>query len=316
MDSPLSPQFDQPLHYRDLRYRSVESLDSGCDIETPRLSIVERQHPARNHNGEATETTVVTDIITATDTTPLVESGHHSKVGTIDIVCDLKLLSADQSKISIPQNDCKTDISPTCKHSDNLPEISDDSSREKTVRVSTGKRPENPNAVPAYDDLDSSTDDDLVLMEPFRLVEPRSISNKETLEYAQQLRQKLSWKLAADRALRKSRALETVKESSSSISKSEGSSSSDVANPDILVNYHDPDLTDFVARTFNAALSVRENITVKPDDILVGCFVPKLLEIPDCTWRADLAISPTESTTDSLNWSDGEAWEMSDGDCS
>ena len=282
-DSPLSPR-SEPLDDQDVWYRSVESLDSGCDIETPRTSVSTVQENNSAHFVESLETAVSSKVISVSKIDEPRDSGKQAQVGGIEIVCDLQV-PPGQSLL----HDTEEQTGPL-----SLGEVA--SEKEDDIQTSFDKQ---------SGEEFTSSDEEGCFGEQFKLFKPRTSTNnndnKDKLEYTQQLRQKLSWKLAAERALRNSIALETVKENSVEASSTDS---------DRHTDYHDADLTDFVDRAFNSALSVRENISVKPIDILMGCFVPKMLDIPEFVMSDTVLHS--QSSCESLNWSDGEACESND----
>ncbi|KAL5269152.1 hypothetical protein ACHWQZ_G002845 [Mnemiopsis leidyi] len=300
---------------RNSRNRSVESLDSGCDIETPRANHLDKQievfqklslddtdrtntHFKTKSKSENLNEKVCSEM--NADSNKSVRQKSDDLTKSIDVVCNIQV-GADNTRIST-QISTNSDVSQECfnnKHEKNLPYQKTESTQENDLSL---------------DDTRSSEEDDdipLQFNEIFKLFEPNKTPDENVSQYAEQLRTKLAWKLAAERVLQG--------RDTSSWTKSEdprGCQLQEVKKPRKARSecpvYHDPELEDFISRCFEMTLPVQAQLTLiqESEESLMSCFVPKELHIPEMS-EIDL-LSIDSASLDSPSWSDGEYLDVND----
>ena len=294
---------------RNSRNRSVESLDSGCDIETPRANHIDKQvgvfQKLSLEDNDSTNTQVLSENLNenefsemSVDSNKSVRQKSDDSTKSINVVCNIQV-GTESTKIST-QISTNSEISQECPNNKHQEEHLD----QKTESTQDNEL--------CLDDTRSSEEDDdipLQFNEIFKLFEPNKTPGEDVSQYADQLRTKLAWKLAAERVLQET---ETA-----SWTGSEGSRECpEIAKPRKFRSecpvYNDPELEDFISRCFGITLPVQEQLTQiqECEESLMSCFIPKELHIPEIS-ELDL-LSIDSASLDSQSWSDGEYLDVND----
>ena len=300
-----SPQVELlDLSEKNSRNRSVESLDSGCDIDTPRANQVDRQagifqklslddSSATNvEDKNLNENAVLQTKVTSNEITRQESDGSTT---AINIVCNIQVVS-------------NTDNADISSNSGAPPKILQEQENPNSD-LTAGTLHES-QVSEQYDSKSSEEDEDMPLQfnEIFKLFEPNKNIDGEVSQYAEHLRNKLAWKLATEKVL---------KNADSDLRAEAPEKCSDVKRPtrmDCPV-YDDPELDDFVSRCFRITCSVQENLSElqgdrESEESLLNCFIPKELLIPEIS---ELDLNSMDSTSsDSMSWSDGEYLDIND----
>jgi len=296
------------LSNRNSRNGSLESLDSGCDIETPRANLINNQvrmfqelslddndgkkiEGKNVHKSAVVETKVVSNDVT--------RSESNDSANAINVVCNIQLVSNN------------VNVSP-----DHDPEVSQKDADKEQDNSDLGLRDDSQNQSQSFeqDEIRSSEEDEdipLQFSEIFKLFEPNKNIDEDVSQYAQDLRAKLAWKIAAEKVLRSNDAVSQEELKDASPEKF-----SEVSKPPTLRSecpaYDDPELDEFISRCFGITCSVHENISdlQESEESLLNCFIPKELLIPEVS-GLDLK-SVDSASMDSLSWSDGEYLDIND----
>lgn len=293
----VAPQVE-PLDLSE-KNRSVESLDSGCDIETPRANQAakfQRLSVDESSEGNFNENKVLYKKSVS------VESGDTTG---ISVVCNIEVIS-DKTEDQIPENQITGE-----RHANACPQESRHHQEPKSERKS-----EESQSKPQLDESESEDDPPLQFSEIFKLFEPSRRDGEEADRYAKHLRNKLAWKLATERVMRseQSGSKEGSHETSSDLTNQPQKPSKTRSECPV---YHDPELEDFISRCFAITQSIHDGLIgenqndLESEESLLSCFVPKKLVMPELA-GLDCGSVDSVSLDDSLSWSDGEYLDVND----
>ena len=327
-----SPQVELlDLSERNSRNRSVESLDSGCDIDTPRANHIDKQvgvfqklclddSDAKNSEEQNFSNATILEEQNLSDATNLEE-----KMFSESSVIETKVISREISRqdsesgmaISVVCNIQVVSGLPIENQSSLNPELSQQCCEEQE-NSNPDLPQQNPHETSELNETRTSEedeDDDLPLRfnEIFKLFEPNTNLDDDVSQYAQHLRTELAWKLASERVLNST--VESVEDSTeTSHAKCSDPKKQSKVRSECPV-YDDPELDDFIARCLRITCSVQEKLSQLEDnqeaeESLLNCFLPKELYIPDIS---ENDLNTIDSTSmDSLCWSDGEYLDIND----
>ena len=257
------------------RHQSVESLDSGCDIETPRTSTVENSF--HQLSGES-----------------LRSKKDYSRLDSMDFGVELR---SNKTRHGSRDEKYACPSSKNCSYLSRRLSLGQVPIVDQQLQRDTN-RLENLKISEREEDSDCSSEDLLPFKERFKLFEPPKqdqLDRSETTRYAQELRQKLAWRVVAERVIAESN-VETTNETSSRSS-----------SP----RYHDPELDSFLDRCIRITNSVHDNLSGRPDDSLLEYFLPRTITVPELEFDVGSVVSPSDqSSGGSICWSEGEVEEL------
>lgn len=281
---------------REARHTSVESLDSGCDIDTPRLSDKQgdKNFYQLENGGVKLETKIMSSDL----------KNDHVIENGINIVCTVQVIGEGEENLQA--HGPAVSLSRTYSAGQVIhPKDSEKLLRKSSIEpglpsinnegVTEGEAGPG-DVVPSFNEI-------------FRLFEPRkSLNSAETAMYAQQLREKLANKMAAtDRTKGNHQPSpptkpEDVKPTKKLIIRAE------------CPDYDDPELENFLRKCFESTYQINDKLIEKDESILISCFIPKERS---CSEMLDYQFgSPVSEMSDqpdsNLSWSDGELVELTD----